>query len=227
MKKNLFIYPALAAMFILGGCGSSGSSSVPSSGSPPTFSQLDRLNRPAVNEVLATFSRHDVNNRDNPSDDAANLKTDIGNFMTTVAGRSAQTTAVAQAVLIPDVQIADLSGTSTDCIGTAPGTCNNYLGVETGGATQAPAGLKPFGGRALTDDIVDISLGAIFGNTFAALGLAPDDGNEQDGRADSSYPNYPGCPSSGCRPVLTSDGVSWQTAPKHFTTAFPYLGAPQ
>ncbi len=228
MNKNLLIYPAFAAIFALAGCGSGGtSSSTPSLGNPPTFSQLDRLNRPAVNEVFATFSRHDVNNRDNPSDDAANLKTDIGNFMTNVAGRSAQTTAVAQAVLIPDVQIADLSGTSTDCIGTAPGTCNNYLGVETGGATQAPAGLKPFGGRALTDDIVDISLGAIFGNTFAALGLAPDDGNEQDGRADASYPNYAGCPSSGCRPVLTSDGVSWQTAPKHFTTAFPYLGAPQ
>jgi len=212
-------YAILAALLLVAACGSNNGSTVPKTGQAGTFSQLDRLNRPAVNEVFATFARHDTNNRDNPSDDASQLKNDIGTFMTSVAGRSAAITQVEQAVLIPDVQIVDLSGTSKSCIGTAPGTCNNYLGVETGGATQAPAGLKPFGGRALTDDIVDISLGTIFGATIPALHLAPDDGNEQDGRAD---PTYPG----GKRPNLTSDGVSWQTAPKHFSTTFPYLGTP-
>jgi hypothetical protein len=123
-------------------------------------------------------------------------------------------------VLTPDVQIADMTGKSDSCIGKDPGTCNNYLGIETGGATQLPKGLKPFGGRALTDDVIDISLGAIFGNTVPALGLAPDDNNESDGRADNSF-------ASGHRPNLTSDNVSWQTAPKHFTTTFPYVGAPQ
>ncbi len=226
MKITSIVYPALVASLALAGCGPTNSPSTVV-GSQSTFTQLDRLNRPAINEVLATFARHDVNNRDNPSDDAANLKTDIGTFFTSVAGRSAATTAAAQAVLIPDVQIADLSGQSSDCIGTAPGTCNNYLGVETGGVTQLPAGLKPFGGRALTDDVVDADLGAIFGNTLALLGLAPDDGAEQDGRVDATYPSYPGCSGAGCRPVLNSDGVSYLTAPKHFTTAFPYLGAPQ
>ena len=224
MNKVIHICFAFVVLAALGACTTTGSAPLLAL---TQYTQLDRLNRPAVNEVLATFARHDVNNRDNPADDATNLKTDIGTFMTSVAGRSAATTAIAQAVLVPDVQIADLSGTSSDCIGTAPGTCNNYLGVETGGATQAPAGFKPFGGRALTDDVVDISLGAIFGNTFAALSLAPDDTNEQDGRVDATYPSYSGCAGAGCRPVLTSDGVAWNTAPKHFTTAFPYLGAPQ
>ena len=182
------------------------------------YKQVDRLNRPAVNEVFATFGRHDVNNRDNPADDAANLKNDIVSFMTNTAGRSAATANVVGAVLTPDVQIADMSGTSQACIGVALGSCNNYLGIETGGATQAPGGLKPFGGRALTDDIVDISLGVIFGNTISALGLAPDDGKEQDGRADASFP-------SGKRPNLTTDNVS--AAGKHFTATFPYVGAPQ
>jgi len=201
--------------------GSSGSASAIGAalGSGP-FLQVDRLNRPAINEVFATFAQHQQNNVNTPDQDAANLGPEIAGFTENVGGRSAAIAGVLKAVLTPDVQIADLSGKSESCIGMAPGTCNNYLGIETGGATQAPAGLKPFGGRALTDDIVDISLGAIFGNTVPALKLAPDDGKESDGRADSSF-------ASGHRPNLTTDNVSWQTAPKHFTTTFPYLGAPQ
>lgn len=192
---------------------------IASVGSGP-YKQLDRLNRPAVNEVFATFAEHQANNTDTPNDDAALLGPQIMAFMTNVGGRSNAIASVERAVLTPDVQIADLSGASQSCIGMAPGTCNNYLGIESKGATQAPAGLKPFGGRALTDDIVTISLGTIFGKTIPALGLAPDDMNESDGRADASYP-------SGHRPNLTTDNVTWQTAPKHFTTTFPYVGAPR
>ena len=75
-----------------------------------------------------------------------------------------------------------------------------YLGVETGGVTGSK-----FGGRALTDDVVDISLGIVFGNTVSALGLAPDDGKEI--------------------PTLTSDNVD--ASGKHFKSTFPYLGDPQ
>lgn len=238
--KNKYILSAAALALLVAGCSGSNGGTVlnPGGGGTPTFQQLDRLNRPAVNEVLATFARHDTNNRDNPADDAANLKTDITGFMTNVAGRSPAVTTGLEAVLIPDVQIADLSGTSSDCIGQAPGTCNNYLGVETAGSgfqSQAPAGLKPFGGRALTDDIVTISLSAIFGPVIPLTGLAPDDNAEQDGRADAAFAggpcsvgnctggNYP----AGHRPNLTTDNVTWQTAPKHFTTVFPYLGTPQ
>lgn len=188
-------------------------------GSGP-FMQLDRLSRPAINEVFATFAQHQQNNIDTPDQDAANLGPQIVSFTENVGGRSAAIAGVLRAVLTPDVQIADMNGTSLPCIGMAAGTCNNYLGIETGGATQLPKGLKPFGGRAPTDDVVDISLGAIFGNVVPALGLAPDDNNESDGRADASF-------ASGHRPDLVSDHVSWQTAPKHFTTTFPYFAAPQ
>ncbi len=180
---------------------------------------LDRLNRPAVNEVFATFAQHQANNTDLPNNDVANLKPEIVSFMTNVAGRSAAIAGVEGAVLTPDVQIADMTGASTSCIGAAPGACNNYLGIETGGVTQAPSGLKPFGGRALTDDIVTLSLGTIFGGTIPALGLAPDDGNELDGRADALARRSPPEPHQRQRHL--------QTAPKHFTATFPYLGAPQ
>lgn len=222
--KEHVIVLAASSILALSACNGGSAPSVPSTstnplGNPP-YKQLDRLNRPAVNEVFATFAQHQGNNTDMPNDDAAMLKPQIAAFMTQVAGRSASIAAVVSSVLTPDVQIADMSGTSTSCIGTAPGTCNDYLGIETGGATQLPAGLKPFGGRALTDDIVATSLSVIFGNTIPALGLAPDDGKEQDGRADPAF-------QSGKRPNLTSDNVTWQTAPKHFAATFPYLGAPQ
>ncbi len=231
-------FVALGAALMLAACGGSGTSSpanppgAPSapgggnSSSGPTaalgngpFQQLDRLNRPAVNEVFATFAQHQQNNVDTPNQDVAILGPEIYAFTTSVGGRSSAIANVLRSVLTPDVQIMDLSGTSSSCIGSAPGTCNNYLGIETGGALQLPAGRKPFGGRALTDDIVTTSLSAIFGNAIPSLKLAPDDNNESDGRADSSYP-------SGHRPNLTSDNVTWQSAPKHFTSTFPYLGAP-
>lgn len=183
------------------------------------YKQLDRLNRPAINEVFATFAEHQQNNVDTPNDDPSVLAPEIVAFMENVAMRSPAISNALATVLTPDVQIVNLNGTSLSCIGAAPGTCNNYLGVESGGATQLPAGLVPFGGRALTDDVIDADLSAIFGPVVPALGLAPEDNNESDGRPDASYP-------SGHRPDLTSDHVSWQTAPKHFTTTFPYYGAP-
>ncbi|HKU67547.1 MAG TPA: DUF4331 family protein [Candidatus Baltobacteraceae bacterium] len=232
LRCALLVSAAALALSACGGGGSSGAPGTALAPNPPSnngpasalgsgpFKQLDRLNRPAVNEVFATFAQHQQNNVDTPNEDAANLGPQIVSFTENVGGRSAAIANVLRSVLTPDVQIVDLNGTSLSCIGMAPGTCNNYLGVETGGATQAPKGLRPFGGRALTDDVVDISLGAIFGKTVPTLGLAPDDGKESDGRADASY-------SSGHRPDLVSDHVSWQTAPKHFTRTFPYFGAPQ
>ncbi len=155
------------------------------------FRQVDRLARPAVNEVFATVAnnRHKVNDETQPSQDFSELANDIQGFMTFPAGRSQAITNVVKAVLVPDVLKANLDGH-----GAA------YLGYETNGATGGT-----FGGRALNDDVIDISLGIIFGNTVPALGLAPDDGKEI--------------------PSLTSDHVG--PGGKHFTPHFPYLGSPR
>ena len=139
------------------------------------YHQQDRLARPAVNEALATVSalRHHTNNTDNPTDDGGQLKKDIESFLTFPAGRSTAIKNAIEAVLVPDVMIADLSQTGVHAA---------YLGVETKGL----AGSK-FGGRALTDDVIDVDLGAIFGNLIPALsnldptlfgGVIPDDGKE-------------------------------------------------
>ncbi len=157
-----------------------------------TFIQQDRLARPVVNEVFAsvTAQRHAINNRIQPNDDPHQIGRDIVQFMTGTAGRSRAITAVVQSVLVPDVMTADLSQTGPAA----------YLGVETNGATGGR-----FGGRKLQDDVVDMSLGVIFGNTISQLGLAPDDGN--------------------AIPSLTTDNVG--PGSKGFTNSFPYLGNPR
>ncbi|BDI28064.1 hypothetical protein CCAX7_001150 [Capsulimonas corticalis] len=190
MLQKKFMLGGLAlslAAIALAGCGGSGDS-----GGTKTYTQVDRLARPAVNEVFATVAnnRHQINDQDNPTDDSGQLANDIQSFMVGTAGRSQAITNVVKAVLVPDVMVADLSqsGNAT------------YLGVETGGATGGT-----FGGRDLKDDVVDTSLGVIFGATVPTLGLAPEDGKEI--------------------PALTSDHVGFGA--KHFTSAFPYLGAPK
>ena len=163
--------------------------SVPSGDS---WKQMDRLARPAINELFATVAndQHKINDEIGPVDDKTFLKPEIYNFMTNVAGRSPEIANVVTAVTIPDVLVANLRSTDKA----------SYLGFETGGATGGT-----FGGRALNDDVIDLSLGIVFGNTIPALGLAPDDGKEI--------------------PSLTSDNVGAEG--KHFLNAFPYLGAPR
>lgn len=152
------------------------------------WTQIERLGRPAVKEAFEAYDSHDRTNRSTPTDDPL-LPDDIYTFTTTVAGRSPAIAKVLKAVLIPDEISADLSQTGVPAA---------YLGVETGGATGSK-----FGGRGLSDDIIDISLGAIFGDTIPALKLAPDDGKES--------------------PALESDHVGpHQTYGK----TFPYLNAP-
>lgn len=204
MKTTLKLALAAAAAAALAGCGGSGGNNVNNdvtviglwtTTSVPTrnsWEQMDRLARPVVNEVLATVAdnRHQVNDRVSPESDRDELQNDIESFLVFPANRSSAIRNVIKSVLVPDVMKFDISKN-----GIA-----SYLGVETGGAT---GGL--FGGRKLADDVVDLSLGIVFGTTISDLGLAPADGNEI--------------------PTLTSDNVD--ASGKQFTNTFPFLGAPR
>lgn len=204
--KTLSLLASGAIACALAGCfgsSSSGGSSLPANTkigvwcttnvlSGGSYVQQDRLANPVVNEVFATYAnnRHKVNDLAAPTTDKTELASDIQSFMTGTAGRSQAITDVVKSVLVPDIMIADLGVNAKGA----------YLGVQTGGATGSKAG-----GRELTDDVVDISLGVVFGDTIPKLGLAPDDGHEI--------------------PTLTSDNVG--PGGKHFKTTFPYLGDPQ
>lgn len=191
--KSIRAIAASAAVvgFALAGCnGSSTTTPQPQpSSTPASYTQTELLARPAVKEAFESFANHDTTNRTEPYNDTT-LQTSIGSFMTAVAGRSPQTASAMQSVLYPNEMQID---TSQIGAGTA-----SYLGVETGGATGSK-----FGGRALSDDIISISLGAIFGNTIAALGLVPDDNKES--------------------PCLMTDNVSYD---KSNTATFPYVQKP-
>ena len=218
MKKSLLAIFPLAALALAGCGGDDGGGINPPPPPPPagknkqigvwgttsttvrsSWEQVDRLGRPVVNEVFATFAnnRHKANNEISPVNDARELEGDIQKFMDEVFSfapegkRSQATTDVIKAVLVPDVIKVDLAVNSNSAA---------YLGFETGGATGSK-----FGGRALTDDVVDISLGVVFGTTISALGLAPADGKDI--------------------PTLTSDNVGPEG--KRFTNTFPYLGDPR
>lgn len=202
--KTFTILPLALVALMTVGCGGSSNSTIPAGNtkiglwattnvkSGSVYTQQDRLANPVVNEVFATFAndRHKTNNLAIPTNDKNELANDIQSFMTSVAGRSQATTDVVKAVLVPDIMIADLGVNGKAA----------YLGVQTGGATGSLAG-----GRALEDDVVDTSLGVVFGTTISALGLAPADGKEI--------------------PTLTSDNVGM--GGKRFKSTFPYLGDPR
>jgi hypothetical protein len=182
---------ALAGV-IIGGCSArTGGSNpmipmTPMAGHALTYRQIELLSRPAVKEVFEAFSSHDKTNRSEPYADNT-IKSQILSFSKNF--RSNATSKVLQAVLYPNVMKADLSQNVTTA---------SYLGYESGGATGSK-----FGGRGLDDNVVDISLGALFGNTISALGLAPDDHKEV--------------------PCLTTDNVPYD---KSNTNKFPYVQSP-
>ena len=150
-----------------------------------SYIQIELLSRPAVKEAFEAFESHNKTNRTEPYDDKT-LKSQIYSFSANF--RSPTVAGALQSILYPNEMKIDLSQKSATAA---------YLGVESGGATGSK-----FGGRALDDDIIDLSLGAIFGDTLAKLGV-PDDNKEL--------------------PCLTTDNVGYASTTG---TAFPYVQAP-
>jgi hypothetical protein len=180
-----------------------------------TYTQVERLGRPAIKEAFEAFGRHDTTNRSAPWADPY-LGKDILSFMTSPkgAGRSMQLGKAVEKVLIPDELAADLSQA-----GPA-----RYLAVETNGKSALPTGIvrvvpeaalgglkkaigdpyRHFGGRDPSSPVIDLSLGVIFGTLGQKVGLAPDDHKD-----------------TAC---LTSDNVT--AGDRGTTDTFPYIGKP-
>jgi hypothetical protein len=201
MRRTFLTFAAVYAVVLGTSSCNGGAANVPNLNTGPAgpgvqYQQIERLARPAIKELFQQFANHDGTNRTSPAQAPLSSQTlyqEIGSFTTTVAGRDATHAAKLQAILIPDEIAADLSNLTDKA---------SYLGVETGGATGGK-----FGGRGLPDDVIDISLGAVFGNTLTALGLAADDGHAS--------------------PCLTTDNVPQKNAQDNVTPlVFPYVGAP-
>jgi Domain of unknown function (DUF4331) len=148
---------------------------LPSNPTTPTgaYVQIELLSRPAVKEALENFNDHKFTNAVEPyaGSPADPLQAEIKSTEDTLrppkmtASGPADYGAALQSVLYPNEYAVNLA--STDAA--------SYLGVETGGATGGK-----FGGRGITDDVIAIDLGALFGNTLPALGVQPEDNQENN-----------------------------------------------
>jgi len=194
MQKTITSILALGvAGTLISGCSGGGNNvtSVPQK-KPASYVQIERLARPAIKEVFEPFNDHKVSNAAEPYNDPtikadiiatedyvrppnATLKTDYG---ATLAG-----------ILYPDEYQVDLSQA-----GSA-----GYLGSESGGIYGGK-----FGGRDLTDDVVGVSLSALFGNALTLIGVT-DDGEENN--------------------CLKTENLT-QRASQTQTATFPYFSAP-
>jgi hypothetical protein len=157
-----------------------------------TYTQIERLGNPLVSEVFFPKRDHGLHNTKSPSDDVKAVSqggTDvpghISAFVSQFPNRTQTTIATLSAVLAPDMLMVFPNRS------TAAG--------NVGWLTWA---LKPnvgYGGRLLTDDVVDVGLSAVFGNAL-----------------DPAQPVLAG---------LTSDNVG--PSVRSFSTAFPYLETPK
>jgi hypothetical protein len=114
---------------------------------PATFNQMQRLGNPLVSEVLLLKRDHLFHGSTGPSDDVANFAANVKGF---VAAFRPQATGLQNAIagtLLPDMLIIN-----TD----QPQNTAGYLSYVLA------ANGKGYGGRKLADDVVDISLTAVF-----------------------------------------------------------------
>lgn len=170
-----------------------------SAGGSKVYDQVEFLGNPLVSEVTILKARHDAYNRTMPYAPSA-FKTETEDFIVNVAGRERGYAEVVSSVLYAtsDMLIVDSS---------QPGNTAGWLrwaapinAVYTG-ATPATA-TAGYGGRLLTDDVVDIGLYAIFSSLLSPVNAS--------------------C-APGALPLCT-DNVDANNKP--FLTAFPYVAAP-
>ena len=165
-------------------CGSdSGTTTGVTNDVPKTFNQVQRLGNPLVSEVLLLKRDHAFHGSSNPSDDVANFTTPVKGFVAQFRPNATGLQNALAATLLPD-----MLQVQTDQAQSTAG----YLSYVLSGTG------KGYGGRKLTDDVVDVSLTAVFSDLLDPTQFV-------------------------CKPFtlpLCTDNV-----PSHggFTTTFPYL----
>ena len=182
---------ALAALVLATGCSDTSPTTAPSDAnqsrsgaqSATVYDQVDFLGNPLVAEVTILKANHDAYNRTMPyASDTFRPQTE--DFIVNVAGRPRAYAQVIAGVLHPDMLIVDSSKPAASAGWLSWALSNGY------------------GGRKLTDDVVDVGLYAIFSSL-----LSPDGAS---------------C-APGALPLCT-DNVNANDKP--FSSTFPYLAAP-
>jgi hypothetical protein len=153
-------------------------------GTVQTYDQIQRLGNPLVSEVFLAKRSHPQHGAIGPADDVAMIGDELKSFVTGVAGRNQTLANTLASVLLPDMLVVQADkATST-----------------AGWLTWLPQLGNGWGGRKLSDDVVDLGLLAIFGDPF---GIDPAGAAGKAG--------------------LTTDNVANDS---NFLATFPYVGAP-
>lgn len=143
------------------------------------YSQIERLGNPLVSEVFFMKRDHGLHNNSAPATDVANGFGDKIKAFTNAFNRGATIGNTLAAVLVPDMLM----------------VYPNRAGNTAGWLSWALA--NGYGGRKISDDVVDAGLTAIFGNLLDA--------------------------NATVLPGLTSDNAS--PSVRTYPTTFPYLEA--
>ena len=173
----------IATFAVVSACGSDSTTTAVSNDVPATYNQVQRLGNPLVSEVLLTKRDHAFHGSTNPSDDVANFSANVKGFVAAFRPAATGLQNALAATLLPDMLVIQ-----TD----QPQSTAGYLSYVLSGTG------KGYGGRKLTDDVVDISLTAVFSDLLDPTQFV-------------------------CKPFtlpLCTDNVASHGA---FTTTFPYL----
>lgn len=139
--------PLLLIALVASACSeSSDSMTMTPDNTPRAFNQVQRLGNPLVSEVFLAKRSHALHGSTGPASDAANLRAELVNFVATVAGRNTTVQNTLASVLLPDMLIVQTDKDPTTAGWLSWALANGY------------------GGRKLTDDVVDAGLAAIFGS---------------------------------------------------------------
>ena len=138
-----------------------------------TYSQIERLAVPALNELFMDFKAHNDSNLQTPTNDASNQSNFIRSFIRAI-GRPQGIADAVISVAIPDVITADLSKPN-----------GSYFGTQL---------LQNFGGRRPKDDVIDVTASVVFGNAVTGItektypGLTSDNVGPNNANFSNTFP---------------------------------------
>jgi uncharacterized protein DUF4331 len=190
--KRAFAGLVSVALVLAGGAACNDSTTLTGVDTNRIYNQIERLGNPLVSEVFFPKRDHGLHNNKTPLDDTKTMAlggSDVPGHIRSFAlfvsslgpARTEKTITTLQAVLAPDELL----------------VFPNRTPATAGWLSWALA--AGYGGRKLSDDVVDIGLSAVFGNAL-----------------DAAQPVLTG---------LTSDNVG--PSVRTFSTTFPYLEAPR
>jgi hypothetical protein len=180
MSRIRYAWPALLALALVAACTDEQDimqAQMTGAAANRTFTQRERLANPLVSEVTVRKARHQLYNMGEPSTDVGQFAGDVESFITDVGGRDQALADIISSVLLPDMLLVYPKRNPASV---------GWLSWAFGG----------YGGRKLTDDVVDVGLMAIFGGLL-------------------------GIDLAHVTPGLTSDNVGANDV--NFLPAFPYL----